>query len=262
MKKSIKKSSRRKWVVGGVAFFGSIALLTTGFATWVVGVQQDSDNGEVTVNVDTVKNNSVLFDITVDPNDNSITLAEESTIEAGKNIIVSTEEGDLEADFTISLSKINIEIGKEALSNYNKIVFEIAAQSGDYANNEVTNNDTGLRKDSGPWDYLALATKEVAFKNGQDNSALDGWTRDPSGDIESASIVKYANSSAVTIKFEWGDYFYFDGSVTSPANFYNKHYNDLSSNLSNAVAKINSEMAAMQSAFDGRDLLLTAKLSK
>lgn len=260
MKKSIKKSSRRKWVVGGVAFFGSIALLTTGFATWVVGVQQDSDSGDVTVNVDTVKNNSVLFDITVDPNDNSITLAEESTIEAGKNIIVSTEEGDLEADFTISLSKINIEIGKEALSNYNKIVFEIAAQSGDYANNEVTNNDTGLRKDSGPWQYLALAKKEVAFKNAVDNSALEGWTRDPSGNIESASTVKYTNSSPVTIEFQWGSYF--GGNDTSPATFYNNHYAELSGKLSESVAKINSEMAAMQSAFDGRDLLLTAKLSK
>ena len=260
MKKSIKKSSRRKWVVGGVAFFGSIALLTTGFATWVVGVQQDSDTGDVTVNVDTVKNNSVLFDITVDPNDNSITLAEESTIEAGKNTIVSTEEGGLNADFKISLSKVNIEIGKQALSNYNKIVFEIAAQSGDYANNEVSNNDTGLRDGSGSWDYLALVTKEVAFKNAVDNSALKDWTRDPSGDIESASTVKYTNSSAVTIEFEWGDYF--GGNDTSPATFYNNHYAELSSDLSGSVAKINSEMAAMQSAFDGHPLLLTAKLSK
>lgn len=261
MKKSIKKSSRRKWVVGGVAFFGSIALLTTGFATWVVGVQQDSDNGEVTVNVDTVKNNSVLFDITVDPNDNSITLAEESTIEAGKNTIVSTEEGDLEADFTISLSKINIEIGKEALSNYNKIVFEIAAQSGNYANNEVSNNDTGLRKGSSSWDYLALAKTEFAFKNGVDNSALDGWTREPSGNIDSASTIKYTNSSPVTIEFQWGDYF--GGNDTSPATFYNNHYAELAEKgLSVSVANINSEMSAMQSAFSGHALLLTAKLSK
>lgn len=260
MKKSIKKSSRRKWVVGGVAFFGSIALLTTGFATWVVGVKQDSDNGEVTVNVDTVKNNSVLFDIIVDPNDSSITLAEESTIEAGKNVIVSTEEGEIKADFTISLSKINIEIGKQALSNYNKIVFEIAAQSGDYANNEVTNNVTGLRTGSSSWDYLALATKEVAFKEGEDNSALGGWTREPSGNIDSASTIKYTNSSPVTIVFQWGDYF--GGNDTSPATFYNNHYAELSSDLSGSVAKINSEMSAMQSAFDGRDLLLTAKLSK
>lgn len=260
MKKSIKKSSRRKWVVGGVAFFGSIALLTTGFATWVVGVQQDSDSGDVTVNVDTVKNNSVLFDITVDTNDNSINLAEETPINAGDNIIVSTEEGDLKADFTISLSEVKIEIGKQALSNYNKIVFEIAAQSGDYANNEVSNNDTGLRKDSGPWNYLALATSEVAFKNAVGDSALEGWTINPSGNIESASTVKYTNSSPVTIEFQWGSYF--GGNDTSPATFYNNHYAELSGNLSNSVAKINSEMAAMQSAFDGRDLLLTAKLSK
>ena len=61
MKKSIKKSSRRKWIVGGVAFFGSIALLTTGFATWVVGVNESSDDGEVTIGVDTVDNKSVIF---------------------------------------------------------------------------------------------------------------------------------------------------------------------------------------------------------
>ena len=69
MKKSIKKSSRRKWVVGGVAFFGSIALLTTGFATWVVGVNESSDDGEVTIGVDAVDNKSVIFTVDVDEND-------------------------------------------------------------------------------------------------------------------------------------------------------------------------------------------------
>ena len=56
MKKSIKKSSRRKWVVGGVAFFGSIALLTTGFATWVIGASNTKDDmNNTNVTVDTAK---------------------------------------------------------------------------------------------------------------------------------------------------------------------------------------------------------------
>ena len=37
MKKEINSKSRRRWIMGGLAAFASVALLTTGFAVWVVG---------------------------------------------------------------------------------------------------------------------------------------------------------------------------------------------------------------------------------
>ena len=63
MKKSIRKSSRRKWVVSGIAFFGSVALLTTGFATWVIGANNTSDNDGTNVRVDTAVRNNVSLQI-------------------------------------------------------------------------------------------------------------------------------------------------------------------------------------------------------
>ena len=53
MKKEINSKSRRKWIMGGLAAFASVALLTTGFAVWVVGSQKMSDKGDVSVTVDT-----------------------------------------------------------------------------------------------------------------------------------------------------------------------------------------------------------------
>ena len=64
MKKEINSKSRRKWIRGGLAGFASVALLTTGFAVWVVGVQKDKANGDVKVNVDTAQNANITFTAT------------------------------------------------------------------------------------------------------------------------------------------------------------------------------------------------------
>ena len=62
MKKEINSKSKRKWVAGGLAVFASIALLTTGFATWVVGRQETNKDAQVNVTVDTAENKTLTFD--------------------------------------------------------------------------------------------------------------------------------------------------------------------------------------------------------
>lgn len=254
MKKSIKKSSRRKWVVGGVAFFGSIALLTTGFATWVVGVNENKDDSEVTIGVDTVDNKSVIFTVDVDTTDNSIKLAEKEKIT--DQPIVNTE-GALDADFTFKLTNFYIEIGKASLNNYNKIKLTIAEYQDGKANNSVSADTTNTRDDEGPWSYLELVTTEIQFK-GVDNAAAEGWTRTPSGSLESASTIKYERKTTVEVELDWGTYF---GTQKSPAKFYNSKYDStFKNNLSTAITNINAEMAAMNDALNGKQLVITAEL--
>ncbi len=55
MRKELKSKSRRKWLLGGSLAFASVALLTTGFATWVIGTQKTSGDGKVNIGVDTAK---------------------------------------------------------------------------------------------------------------------------------------------------------------------------------------------------------------
>lgn len=255
MKKSIKKSSRRKWVVGGVAFFGSIALLTTGFATWVVGVNESSDDGEVTIGVDAVDNKSVIFTVDVDENDKSIKLAEKEAI-TGQPIV--NTEGALDADFTFNLTNFYIEIGKDSLDNYNKIKLTIAEYQEGKANNSVSTDTTNTRDGEGPWSYLQLVTTEIQFK-GVQNAAAAGWTRTPSDDLN-ASTIKYERNTPVPVTLDWGDYF---GTEKSPAKFYNSKYEAaFKGDLSKAITNINAEMTAMDQALNGKQLVITAELVK
>ncbi|WP_289130332.1 hypothetical protein [uncultured Megamonas sp.] len=266
MKKSIKKSSRRKWVVGGVAFFGSIALLTTGFATWVVGVNESKDDGEVTIGVDTVDNKSVIFAVDVDTTDNSIKLAEKEAI-TGQPIVntdfLRTEESD--ADFTFKLNNFYIEIGSDSLNNYNKIKLTIAKYQEGKANNSAGADTTNTRDDEGPWSYLQLVTTEIQFK-GAANAAAQGWTRTPSDNLN-ASTIKYERNTAVDVTLDWGTYFKTENEESpgefyySPAKFYNSKYEKVfKGNLSTAITNINAEMTAMNDALNGKQLVITAEL--
>ena len=253
MKKSIRKSSRRKRVVGGIAFFGSIALLTTGFATWVIGAQQSADNDEITVGVDTVENSSVILTVTVDGSDNSLVLAEEESIDSGAGVIVSAEV-DGTADFSIKLSNIKVEIGKEVLNDYNKITLDIAPDDEGYAKNTVTTNPTGVHGEGGSWTYLALLTEEINFK-GEKNAAAAGWKRTPADDLDANTII-YETTEAITVQFDWGTYF----GGESPATFYNSKYKELSTDLSASVSNINQEMKAMSDALNGKKMVITSTL--
>lgn len=70
MRKELKSKSRRKWLLGGSLAFASVALLTTGFATWVIGTRQTSGDGQVHIGVDTAEDNSVELTFNLDENDN------------------------------------------------------------------------------------------------------------------------------------------------------------------------------------------------
>ena len=65
MRKEINSKSKRKWVAGGLAAFASVALLTTGFATWVVINNNVTDSKDIGVTVDTASNESVDFTMTL-----------------------------------------------------------------------------------------------------------------------------------------------------------------------------------------------------
>lgn len=245
MKKSIKKSSRRKWVVGGIAFFGSIALLTTGFATWVVGVQNTTDEGEVTVTVETTEQNYVNLEIEL--SDKDITLGETSPIAAGDGVIVSTSQ-TVGGDLTIKFSKITIEIGDNVSSNYDTLEFSIVSD-----NNLVEESSLGteIRPDSDSgWTYLTAPTSIKFKEGGTFTLAEDG----------APNTKKYslAAPDGHEVSFTWGSFF---GNV-SPATFYNSNYNLLDDNLSDSIQKINKEMSDMRTDFASPNnvLKLQAKL--
>ena len=237
MKKSIKKSSRRKWVVGGVAFFGSIALLTTGFATWVVGVQQTDDEDNVNVTVDTTINEFVTFSLSLSTDDCSIKLGETKEPDAappeGKENIVKIDE--VTGDLTVKIDSLNIEIGNDAVNSYTQIDFAITS-----ANNTVSSQqfDENLRTGSS-WSYLSAPASILLTNENENINKTTG---------ANTTTYKLKSGSTISLDFKWGDFF----GEQSPANFYNKNYraDKLGDSLSETINKINTEMDKMSSAFN------------
>ena len=251
MKKSIKKSSRRKWVVGGVAFFGSIALLTTGFATWVVGVNDNDESSTVNVNVETTENASVSFTMTYasgESADNTITIDEPDNYSFEGEKIINPGEGESKFDFTVTFESVDITIGHGAQekNGYDGIEFAITG-----TNNEIQSagNKLGTARSGGSWTYLAAPETKTfeelkLVKADEDGTSAITWT-----------------GSNVEIAFDWGTFF--DGDT--PCTYYNTLYNggNLSSigNDNAIVDAIYSEMSAMETAFTTtKTITLTATL--
>lgn len=243
MKKSTRRSSRRKWVVGGIAFFGSIALLTTGFATWVVGVQQDKQEGDVSVTVETTTNSSIRFEAVL--SDKAIKLKETKATSNGK--ILNEESPDPEA-LDITFSTFKITLGKDATLP-TKITMSIA-ESGTYNKQNTATSylfkghaeQTGLK-------YIAAPAEITLTKGSTYTESTDG----------SGNTVWEITNKKLT--FQWGDYF----GNSSPCTYYNSFYDEEDEPTEPTQADVDAvakEMKAMADAFLAQSTIhLTLQLS-
>lgn len=239
-------ASKRKWVLGGVLGFAAVALTTTGFATWIVGVNAITQNGNVSVSVDTVKNNGVELTLTLD--DASIELKEANTSEGP---VVTVEGNDTVSNpLQISVSEFTLEVGKQFLDKNTITGVEFFLKETtdtetkdikDNAMNKVTDNKLGDKRSGQSWHYLNAPAK-VEFDNSDIIDEEEGQT-------------SYTYSiSKTTLDFTWGDFFGGD----SPATFYNTKF--ASGATKEDVDNIVAELEAMRN-LNEKTLVLTAKLA-
>ena len=255
MKKEINSKSRRKWIMGGLAAFASVALLTTGFAVWLVGVQKTKVNGDVTVNVETAKNENIEFNAEL--KDSAIRLSEPAMVnETGK--FVKTEEiSDAnKQDFDISFESFVIKVGKGVAANYDcvKLSLITTPSEEDGKNSDVTYVDnlavkdeigtlaqaTGLtNKRVANGTYFDLAT-DVINLPASGTDATTGLTREES---ESSSFITYTMTSGTTFKnfFKWGTFF----GGASPCTFYNEVFADKTNQSIENADLVQKEFDAM-----------------
>lgn len=255
MRKELKSKSRRKWLLGGSLAFASVALLTTGFATWVIGTTKTSGDGKVNIGVDTAKDNSVELTFNLDGTNNSIFVAEPAG-ETNPNLKIERgeSEADTEPDWTIKIKDLNVVVGKtfydslkakqDAKQDLNlKIVFELQkdkTEDKNSATNSVTDDKVGVRGETGsPWSYIDIDVKSREF----DVTLPDSYPAD--GNIYDI------NDTDKTFSFGWGSYF--DGKA--PSEFYKLHQPEegLRGYYQNAL----KELQAMKTALTG-ELKLTA----
>lgn len=251
MRKELKSKSRRKWLLGGSLAFASVALLTTGFATWVIGTTKTSGDGKVNIGVDTAKDNSVELTFNLDDTNNSIFVAEDAG-DTNPNLKIERGEGETgtEPDWNIKIKNLNIVVGETFYNSIKgkelKIAFELQkdkTEDTNSATNSVTEDKVEVRGETGsPWSYIDVKSR------GFDVTLPDSY---PAGgriyDINDTSH----NSDEKTFSFGWGSYF--DGKA--PSEFYKLH--EPKEGLRGYYQNALKELQAMKTALTG-ELKLTA----
>lgn len=256
MKKQTNLTTRRKWVVTGIMAFAGVALLTTGFATYIVGVNNNTDDATATINVDTVKNTSVDLSVSLEK-DKDIYLTENVKLTENDSNLVNTEGAfdptalQVTADITLKFGSEFFDKGTQNLT----LKFSLKYDDSTYAVNtpnltqdednllgasrvteKTAMSSTGLGANDS-WEYLA-APAEIDLTN--QGTSTDG----------ALTVITLQNK---VLDFRWGSFF----NGKSPANYYNSlTYED----ETDAANKITQELKALNTALDGKSLTLTAEV--
>ena len=248
MKKELNSKSKRKWIIGGLAAFTSISLLTTGFAIWVVGVSSTESNNDVTVTVDTAQNKSIVFTMTLDSS--SIQLKE--SVEAKGKIVTVNESDTTASPLTISYSNMQIVYGTDSGFNYDCIKFSIAEPGEgetDYAS--VKSKESKLTGEN-----YKRTGNSYTYLEAPDTISLDNYTNSTT----TTGSVTTINIGSGNLTFKWGTFF----DNKSPATFYNAQYAGENDNatLAKASGEITSELNDMNTQLNGKKIKLVATLAK
>lgn len=232
MRKEMKSKSRRKWLLGGSLAFASVALLTTGFATWVIGTSKPSGDGKVNIGVDTAKDNSVELTFSLDENDNKIFV---------------TEDADT-VDWNIKIKDLKVIVGEDFYNSLNgkkdlKIAFELQKDGA----NSVTADTVGVRGETGSsWNYIKVKSESESFKVSLPSTyPTDGKIYD---------INDTPNNPDKTFSFTWGSYF----GEKAPSVFYKENESTGDQNLHDYYRNAVQELQAMKTALEAGTLTLTA----
>lgn len=255
MRKELKSKSRRKWLIGGSLAFASVALLTTGFATWVIGTQQTFGDGQVHIGVDTAQDNSVELTFSLDENDNGIFVAEAAG-NSNSNLTIERDETDTvsKPDWNIKIKDLNIVVGETFYDSIKdkqglKIVFELQKGVAD-DKNSVTDDKVRVRggQTGSSWNYIELKKSEFDV-NLPDSYPAGGKIYDISSDTTNNPDGKN------TFSFNWGSYF----GEKAPSDFYKeKEGSKGSQTLREYYQNALQELQAMKTALNDGELKLTA----
>ncbi len=264
MKKEINSKSRRKWIMGGLAAFASVALLTTGFAVWVVGVTQTEKDGDVMVDVDTARNDNVTFEVTL--SDNKIALQEAKTdtsSEGHENDFVKIENKGSEeqkTDFDVIFSEFKITMPKDRYDQV-KISFNAANESMHIVDNQVATDGDQFKTDESLKDKCTNRNTYFDLKDNKNGNVtwnLTGKESKFTATESNSGTITYtlANMNNVTL-FQWGSFF----GNQAPSEFYNKTLlsNKTDQTTENAE-KVKKELDSMYNKYVNKDTAVKVSL--
>ena len=201
------KKNKSKIVLFSVIGLAAISIGTVGFATWITGIKKETVTDNLTVNVDTSKNDTVLLDATLSSKE--IILKESVTGQTYLNTNNSGIYPVLSLNFTtfiVTTSKYYTFNGVKVALSFAGSVSDVAVDSnnGIYPTNLFDGSDNTLKKS-----YITLAKNK--FESSEFNIITE--TSD-SNYIEGYNTYKF---TAMKLEFSWGSMF----NSQSPCTFYN-----------------------------------------
>lgn len=255
MRKELKSKSRRKWLLGGSLAFASVALLTTGFATWVISVSAKTKNTDTNVNVDTVRNESIILTYTLDENDKSIYLGENVAASDGNLQYEINEEKNKAADFQITLKDVKVTWGKDFSQEVKSLDFSLPETYKDELSQTDVSSLNLVSKDKdkiGRKDWTEGNKTYVDLAENQ-NQAYD------SKKVKQEGNAYVWNIGAVTLKFKWGSFF--DNAETLTKFYNGKIKAETDVNEQNEIAvKAGQEIDEMHQSLNGNTIRVLAEV--
>lgn len=265
MKKKLKNSSFRKAVINGVLIFGGVALLTTGFATWIIGVNQAAANDDVTsVTVDTAEKNNLMltFSLEGEGTESDVHIGEGPSEEGEGNDFVNMPVGNVATDFSIT-PKITLEVGDDVATKPTKITLGFNYAPGvelGFSNyvKEVDNlkaGETPTHEDTGNYTLIDINTAGFEEKLTLPSDYATATTGNENWTVRDKDGVRTLEYKGGAIEvFKWGTFF----NNKAPSEFYNGLYEE--GTLKNTSEHVNlvAKQLGYLKGFEGKTIVLTA----
>lgn len=270
MRKDFKSKSKKKWITGGILLFGGIALLTTGFATWVVGVNKTKEDKDHTIVVEGTESDSFALYVTL--TEDKFNVGEKHDRGEGE-IFGSKDSAGTDFSFT---AEFKIEVGKSSALLPDKISFDFhyftagTDKPETKDNFKTTDNNkftikgdatdieginaTGLHALNTELTYLAINENSTLTVDTDGITATSGWTR-----TETTSTLTFTAKKTVEV-LKWGSYF----DNKSPATYYNEKYKTgaISGSVED-ITKMTTENNLMKTRFEEgtKKIVITSTVS-
>lgn len=265
MKKKLKNSSFRKAVINGILIFGGVALLTTGFATWIIGVNQATANDDVTnVTVDTAEKNNLMltFSLEGDGTESAVHIGEGPSEEGEGNDFVNMPAGNDETDFSIT-PKITLEVGDDVAAKPTKITLAFNYAPGvelGFSNyvgesDNLKAGETPTHKDKENYTLIDINTAGVEEKLKLPTDYATATTGNANWTVTDKDGVRTLEYKGGPIEvFKWGTFF----ENKAPSDFYNDLYEKGTlKNTSEHVNLVANQLGYLKG-FEGKTIVLKA----
>lgn len=214
MMKYTTKNYKKKYVTYGIIAFAGVALMSTGFATWLF-INNVEETAGGNVNVGTVVDGNIAFE--------GVTLGD------NQNIVFDVAENDTTGDIrtpsagtALNLDlKIIGKISPAAYVDYATIQMTLPEGVWKAAGYKKLENGNGYTKDSNLKEYITLPTITVGGETKEIATEAQRITlTDTTEEVDGANIDK--KTFDVDISFDWGAFFgnenpslYLDGDTVS-----------------------------------------------